>query len=149
MNVKQWLMRARTIDAEIADLDEQIKKELAKKREIYDILTSATQSFAGDVVQSTKDPHKFDKIAEFETAVDNLIDKYVDKRIQLANIKAEIVSAISRLSDGRYREVLEKYYVQGMTLEMIAVNMHYSWRHVCTLHGRALLKMEGIINGLS
>lgn len=135
MNVKQWLMRARTLDREINSL-------LEEKQNVRDRILKITQSYTGNVVQATKDPHKFDRVVELELEIDRNID-------ELVRVKAEILNAISELPDGRYREILRLRYLKGMTFEQIAVEMHYSWRHVCTLHGRALLKMEGIINGLS
>lgn len=135
MNVKQWLMRARTLDREINSL-------LEEKQNVRDRILKITQSYTGNVVQATKDPHKFDRVVELELEIDRNID-------ELVRVKAEILNAISKLSDGRYREILRLRYLKGMTFEEIAVEMHYSWRHVCTLHGRALLRMEEIINGLS
>lgn len=73
------------------------------------------------------------------------IDRQID---ELVRVKTEILKAISRLTDGRYREILRLRYLDGKTFEQIAVEMCYSWRHVCTLHGRALLKMEVIVNDL-
>ena len=135
MNVKQWLMRARTLDREINSL-------LEEKQNVRDRILKITQSYTGNVVQATKDPHKFDRVVELELEIDKNID-------ELVRVKAEILNAISKLQDGRYREILRLRYLKGMTFEQIAVEMHYSWRHVCTLHGRALLRMEDIINGLS
>ena len=132
-NSKQWLMRARNIDREINEL-------LREKEEVRDRVLKITQSYTGDTVQSTKDPHKFDRVVELEMEIDRNID-------ELVAVKTEINKGIAQLSDGRYREILRLRYLMGMTFERIAVETNYSWRHVCTLHGRALLKMEEILNG--
>lgn len=126
-------MRARNIDREINEL-------LREKEEVRDRVLKITQSYTGDTVQSTKDPHKFDGVVELEMKIDRHID-------ELVAVKTEILHGIAQLSDGRYREILRLRYLSGKTFEQIAVEMNYSWRHVCTLHGRALLKMEEIING--
>lgn len=133
LNAKQWLSRARTIDREINEL-------LKEKEEVRDRVLKITQSYTADAVQSSKDLHKFDRVVELEAEIDRNIDK-------LVAVKTEINKGISQLTDGRYREILRLRYLQGMTFERIAVTMNYSWRHVCTLHGRALLKMEEIVNG--
>ena len=133
LNAKQWLSRARTIDREINEL-------LKEKEEVRDRVLKITQSYTADAVQSSKDPHKFDRVVELEAEIDRNID-------ELVAVKTEINKGISQLTDGRYREILRLRYLQGMTFERIAVTMNYSWRHVCTLHGRALLKMEEIVNG--
>lgn len=126
-------MRARNIDREINEL-------MKEKEEVRDRVCKITQSYTGDAVQSTKDPHKFDRVVELEMEIDRHID-------QLIEVKTEIIHGIMQLSDGRYREILRLRYLSGKTFEQIAVEMNYSWRHVCTLHGRALLKMEEVVNG--
>jgi len=133
-NVKQWLNRARNIDKEINHLIEQRDEERSR-------LLSITQKLTGDTVQSTKDPHKFDRLVEYEVEIDRQID-------ELIRVKTEILKAISKLTDGRYREILRLRYLEAKTFEQIAVEMNYSWRHVCTLHGRALIRMEVVINDL-
>ena len=133
MNVKQWLMRARDIDREINSL-------LKEKQEVRDRVCKITQSYTGDTVSSSKDPHKFDRVVELELEIDRQID-------ELVRVKGEILNAISQLSDGRYREILRLRYIRGLTFEKIAVEMNFSWRHACTLHGRALLKIGEVING--
>lgn len=146
-NAKQWLNRARNIDREINEL-------LREKEEVRDRVLKITQSYTGDAVQSTKDPHKFDRVVELEMEIDRNID-------ELVAVKTEILHGIAQLSDGRYREILRLRYCNdqkdekdengehktGCTFEQIAVKMNYSYKQICRLHGRALLKMEEIING--
>ena len=133
MNAKQWLNRAKNIDREIDGL-------ILALNETRSRVLNITQTLTGDVVQSTKDPHKFDRVVELE----NIIDRKID---ELLRVKAEIEIGIGKLNDNRYREILRKRYLLNMTFEQIAVSMNYSWRHTCTLHGRALLMMEEVING--
>lgn len=150
LNAKQWLNRARNIDREINEL-------LKEKEEVRDRVLKITQSYTGDAVQSTKDPHKFDRVVELEMEIDRHID-------ELLSVKTEILHGIAQLSDGRYREILRLRYCNeekdedgeddedgkqktGWTFERIAVKMNYSYKQICRLHGRALLKMEEIING--
>lgn len=134
MNVKQWLMRARNIDREINGLLEERSEVIAR-------LTSITQKLTGEAVQASKDPHKFDRAVELEMEIDRQIDN-------LVAVKAEIENGISKLNDGRYREILRLRYISGKTFEEIAVHIGYSYKQTCRLHVRALLKMEGIINGI-
>lgn len=135
MTTKQWLMRARNIDREIDSL-------VKARGELYDRVTKITQSYTGDVVQSTKDPHRFEKLAEYEIEIDIRIDKLID-------VKREINSAINELTDWKLRMVLFERYLLGRTWEQIAVDMHYTYQHVCRLHGRALIEMGGILKDVS
>ncbi len=113
---KQWLWRARGIDREIESLMKTREKEYAR-------LTSITSQLSGMTVSGTKDPHKYDNLAE--------LDDTITRRIsELKKTKAEILEEINRLDDQRYRLILKYYYVDCMTLEQIAVEMNYSFSHV-------------------
>lgn len=93
-------------------------------------------------MQTSKDPHKFDKLVEFEEKIDKQIDR-------LYEVKTETLEAISRLNDRRYREILKGRYIEGLTFEEISVRIRYSYKQTCRLHGRALIKMEVIVHDLA
>lgn len=133
MTTKQWLSRALRIDGEIYSLMETRDREKQK-------LTSITAKLTGDPVQTTHDPHKFDRLVELNAAIDKLIDN------QLA-IKTEIITSIGLLNKPIYRRILLLKYVDGMTLPAIAEAVHISQRHTERLHGRALVEMGAVING--
>lgn len=131
MTAKQWLNRGRRIDQEISKLMET--KELIEAR-----LTSITQSYDSDRAQSTKDPHKFDRLVE----IDSLISERAD---ELTRTKAEILTTINLLPDSRQRMVLISYYIDGKTWEQTAVDLHYSYMHIMRLHGYALMEIEKML----
>lgn len=133
MNVKQWMNRARNIDREINSL-------LRQKDEMRDMVLSITSNYNAIVVSGTKEPHKFDRLVVLETEIDSMVDKLVE-------VKAEILNAINRVEDRRLRDVLRLRYIDNMTFEAIAVETNYSYMQTCRLHGRALLKIEDILNG--
>lgn len=131
MTSKQWLLRVRNIDREIDAL-------LREKQATRDRLTNITQNYSGDGVQSTKDPHKFDRLAE----LDSLIDSRVS---ELVRIKAETLNVISCLDNRLQREILCERYLGNKTFEEIAVQVHYSYKQVCRIHGKALIAIAPII----
>ena len=57
MTAKQYMNRARRVDSEI----ESLMKLVQKTRES---LESITQSYTGDTIQTTKNPHKYDRLVE-------------------------------------------------------------------------------------
>lgn len=132
MTAKQWLNRARRIDREIRTLEEVITSTRER-------LESVTQSYSGDGAQSSKDPHKFDRLVELES----LVNEKINEQIQ---IKTEILEAISQIRDRRQRIVLTEYYLNMKTWEQVAVEINYSWRQVMNIHGRALQEMQRIIS---
>ena len=126
--VKQCLWRARGIDREI----ESLRKTIANE---YDRITSITAQLSGISVSSTKDPHKFDSLVELEDTINQRVR-------ELEAVKVEILNKINALDDSRYRQVLKLYYVDGYTLEEIAVQMHYSFKHISRLKYEAITAMR-------
>ena len=135
MTTKEWFARGRR-------LDEHINSLLTTRDRLWDGLTSTTARYTGDVVDGTKDPHKFDGLA----AMEDMIDREVDR---LYDIKQEILSVILQLRDNRYRDVLMKRYVDIKTWEQIAVEMAYTYRRITQLHGEALKAAEEYIHDKS
>ena len=78
-------------------------------------LESITQNYNSDGAQSSKNPHKFDRLVELESLVDAKIDE------QIA-MKAEILETIMKLPDRRQRLVLMEYYVEMKSFEEVSVH---------------------------
>lgn len=128
MTARQWLGRARHIDREIDALMATHDETLAR-------LTKVTQSYSADPVSGSRDPHKFDKLAELNETINAKIDMLVD-------VKREITEAIYQLDDGRQRAILLEYYIAGKTWEEVAANLHFSWRSLMYTRKRALARFE-------
>lgn len=132
MNARQWLSQLRPIEGEIEAL-------LEARRQEYERLTNVTQNISGDSVSGTKNPHKFDRLAELDDTIDELYCKKVGE-------KNKIIKAISCVQNTRQRIVLFRRYVLGETFEQIAVAIHYSYKQTCRIHGRALLAITEAMN---
>lgn len=128
MTAKDWLRRGWQIDQEINSL-------LRTKQETRDRLTSVTAGYDGESVQGTRDPHRYDRLAELDEKIDQRID-------QLVAVKQEIMDAIAQVEDSRYRTLLTERYMEFRTWEQIAVDMNYSWKHIHRIHGEALIELE-------
>lgn len=135
MTAKEWLSRAWKIDDEIDAL-------LSGKSAAYERLTSITAQQSGTVISSTKDPHKAECLLASYAAYDAEIQERVNS---LMAIKSEIQETISALADVRYRTLLTYLYINYQPWEQIAVNMSYSYMHICRLHGEALKAIEPLI----
>lgn len=130
---RSYLSRARNIDHEIDVL-------LQAENETRDRLMAITQRYDGDGAQSTKDPHKYDKLAELSSLIDQKTD-------ELVALKAEILEMIGRLPERRQRNVCNSYYIRMRTFEQIAVEEHYSYRQVKRIHSKSLLLVDGYLKG--
>ena len=132
MTAKQYLYRVRRIDKEI----EALLRLVQRTRES---LETTTQNYEADGAQSSKNPHKLDRLAELESMVDEKIDE------QIA-LKAETLETIMKLEDRRQRLVLMEYYIEMKTFEQVAVDINYSWRQVINIHGYALAEVQKLID---
>jgi hypothetical protein len=64
----------------------------------------------------------------------------LDNRIaMLWEEQTEALTVIGRVEDTRLRELLTNRYINGLTWEKVAEEMHYSYKHVThCLHPKAL-----------
>lgn len=131
MTAKQWLNRARWINREIRELT-------IKEQEARDNLTKITQSYESDGAQMTKDPHKFDRLVEYQSLID-------EKLAEQAKTKTEILAVIYQLKDRRQRLVLMGRYFDMKKWEQIAFEMNYSYMNTTRIHGYALQEVQKII----
>lgn len=128
MNAKEWLTRARTVEMELRGLEDA--------REIMiEQLTKASQDYTRDPVQSSRDPHAFDRLGDLAATIE-------ERTRELHRIKAETIRAVSRVQGGVERIVLLNRYVNNKRFEKIAVENNISIRNVWRIHGRALRAIE-------
>ena len=130
---KQYLNRVRRVDKEITAL-------LRLVQSTRESLERVTQNYDSDGAQTTANPHKYDRLIELES----LVDEKIDEQIAL---KTEILGTIMKLSDRRQRLVLIEYYVEMKTWEQVAVDLNYSYMHITRIHGYALKEVQQFIDG--
>jgi DNA-directed RNA polymerase specialized sigma subunit len=132
MTAKQWLRR-------YINADHRIDSLLRERQDVYDRLTKITAALDSESVSSTKDPHKYDELAD--------LDIFIRQRVsQSMAIRLEITTAIDELEDWRYRDILKYKYINGFTWEQVANAINYSYAQTTRLHGSALKAIEPIIN---
>lgn len=119
------------------DLSREIDAKLEEVSRYRALATKVTQTLAPDKVQCTqgnKMENIIAKLVDLEKEVDAEIDR-------MTEIREAVVAAIANVPDSKYRTLLRHRYISGKTWEQIAVEMHYSYMHVCRLHGEALDKL--------
>ena len=81
-------------------------------------------------------------------AVARIVDAetVVDAEISLLIATArEVENTIKSVKDSTLRTLLYERYINGKTFEQIAVQLNYSWRQTCRLHGVALAEVGKMI----
>ena len=74
--------------------------------------------------------------------LDELEAELAEQIVERVTIRREIGQAIDRLPDERLARLLRLRYIDGMTWDQVAVEMHYSYRQVCNLHSQALTRLK-------
>ncbi len=135
LDAKQYLQRVRLYDSRINAKLEELQH--AREMALRITPTLKRDAAAGNGAQD-KLAEAVAKIIDLETEINKDIDRYIAA-------KQEIGAVIDRLSDPDQFRVMHKRYVQHETWEQIACETGFSYRWVCTLHGRALREIEKIL----
>lgn len=75
------------------------------------------------------------RIVDLEAEISQEINIFVEK-------KHKIINQIQALNNSKYIEVLYKHYVEYKRLEVIAVEMNFTYQYTRELHGHALQDFE-------
>lgn len=133
MTTKEYLQQYRTLDMEInSKLD-----QLAELREKAEKVSSSGGGSSGGQISD-----KVGRTAAKIVDLDNEINRDIDR---LVNLKREIEAAVGKIPNETYRILLIMRYINGKTFEQIAVDMYYSYKWICILHGRALKAVKEYI----
>lgn len=122
--------------------DSHITIKLAELAHLKGMVTKITPTLKDDVVSGGGNQDKLAdavaKIVDLEAEINRDIDRYVDA-------KRKVSSTMEKLDDPDQLKVLHMRYVQYKTWEQIAYEMGFSYRWVCTLHGRALQQIDNFL----
>lgn len=61
---------------------------------------------------------------------------------KLLDFKHKIIGEINLIENSVYSDILYDRYIKRMSLWDIAEKRHYSYRHLCRMHGAALVKFS-------
>lgn len=127
--LKQYVILDRKIDRMIAEV------ERLRSRPGRPTPTLSNMPGGGGSIYKSPDVALIDKIVDLETEINRRIDRVID-------LKREIEQLIESIDDEREKLLMSYRYLDGMTFEWIASEMHYHWRYVHKLHVRALSKIQ-------
>lgn len=133
VTAKEYLNRVRQQNFVVR----QAEKELTTVKS--DILSLKAASLS-EKVSGTKESDLADKYIKLEKYFDKVIaewDKLIDMRI-------EAKAMIAMVPEGKQQAVLYARYINCEEWEQIAAGLHYSWKGIFKLHGRALQSFERV-----
>ncbi|MCQ2173300.1 MAG: hypothetical protein MJZ17_11240 [Bacteroidales bacterium] len=135
MTAKEYLMQYRKSMNRINELTVHIEE----LRAICNKITPKYGTGGGTTAASDK----------LGAAVAKLVDAEDDAVMEITQLRQTLTAVqkvISSVQNDRYRNLLYRRYICGNTWEQIAVSMHYTYRNITYLHGKALLAAEKIIS---
>ena len=127
MTAKEFLRRAREVDRRVDEAQERAERLRAKLE--AGRMSSVTGMPRGGGADWTETA---DKLIELERVVNQ-------RTRELVRWKLAAIDAIRAVEEPRLSEVLELYYIDGLTWEQVAQRMGITERWALILHGRALL----------
>ena len=130
MTAKEFLRRARTIDRRVDETEERIER-LRERLE------------AGRMSSLTGMPRGGS--ADWTDTADKLImlERRCNAQVrELVKWKLAAIDAIRAVDEPRLAELLELYYIDGLTWERVAERMMLDLRWVYRLHGQALMRVR-------
>jgi hypothetical protein len=133
--------KAQVFLMQIEKLDRMISNKLIEKDQWRLIALGTAAHSDGDRVQSSGSQQRMadavDRYVDIEREIDAIIDTFVDA-------KNDVISVIEVLEVNEY-DLLHKLYVQRITMQEAADEMQKSYTWATTTHGKALSKVERIL----
>lgn len=137
MKAKEYLQQLKLLDVKI----DQKLKQAGDLRQMAQV--TGALDCSKDRVQTSPSEDSLSNAVIRYLSLEEEIDRQIDQFVDLKNL---IINQIQELKDVNYVQVLFKRYVEYKALEVIAVEMGYTYQYVRILHGHALQDFEKIIN---
>lgn len=132
-------MDTRTYLQQIERLDRKIQNKFAEIEQLKTMATSISVAQKDINVQTFSDKDRMgsavSKIVDLESEANEIICEFLEKR-------SIIIHQIDGISDTNMYHILFNRYVMMKDLGTISVEMGYSFKQVCRIHGNALKKFE-------
>lgn len=131
MNPKEELRQYKN---KVKDVDRTLKE--------YDkFMTRATKMTAVMSQMAARTNLPSDKVGDNAAKMADLSQQYADKWFEAERTRERLVAEINKVG-GVLADVLYDLYIEGLTMEQTAQDVHYSYDSTVHLHGIALKSFE-------
>ena len=131
MTAEKYLLRA-------SELEQEINRKIDRLGDLYASVTKSTTQLS-DMPGGGHNNRAFEEGMEKYLLLRDEINEDLNRLIDL---KSEIYAAIDALPVEKYRGVLEKFYLLGMTLKEIGRDMGYEKHYVARMKKKALRMIQ-------
>lgn len=133
MKAKDYLKQLELLDIKINQKMQQVS-ELRQMAQ-----ASGTIDYSKDRVQSSPNGDGLSNAVIRYVALEEEINKQIDHFVDMKNL---IINQIQGLQNVDHVKLLFKRYVEFKRLEVIAVEMNYTYQYIRELHGYALAEFQ-------
>lgn len=134
IDAKHYLMQVELYDTHINNRLEELNRLKTLTTQITSNIKPVPVSGSGG---KDKLGNAVAKIVDLENEINAAVDAYIDKR-------REVGKLLERLEDSDQIKVLHKRYFEFKPWEQIAIEMNFTYRNVCYIHGRALQAVDKV-----
>lgn len=124
-----------------SDLNESID---AKRKQV-EKLRERAQTVSGGNSNGVHNTLPYDKIGEITAKIVDLEREIIAEIDRSVDVQREIREVISAVPTERLRTILEKRYLNCMSFNKIAEELHYSYKQLYRLHKRALSEIKDVL----
>ena len=135
-------MKAKEFLKQLKKLDCMIENKIIEKEQWKSIAEGTGMNSEGERVQSSGSQQKMADAVNRYVDIEKEIDRFIDR---LIDTKKDVISVIEQLNATEY-DFLHKVYVQYLTLDDVADMYDKSHSWAITTHGRALQKVQRILD---
>ena len=135
-------MKAKEFLKQLKKLDKMIENKQIEKEQWKSIAEGTVSHSEGERVQSSGSQQKMADAVNRYVDIEKEIDSFIDR---LIFTKKDVISVIEQLDATEY-DFLHKVYVQYLTLYDVAEKYDKSYSWATTVHGRALNRVQTILD---
>lgn len=136
MEAKEYLRSIKKADAiineKLKELDQLRGMRYKVTQTLKPVMVSGGSSQGGFTEAS-------DRLIDLEREINRDIDRFVD-------LKREAAALLAKLENPNHYGVLHRHYILFESFEQVAVDMGYTYRNICYMHGRALQAFQRVLD---
>jgi DNA-directed RNA polymerase specialized sigma24 family protein len=111
--------------------EKRLRDEILRWRSVAEKITARPSHAPGGGAKQDKVARAVEEIQQLECELTEQIRQQVKLRLAMGR-------ALNKMPDERSRYLLERYYVDGLTLDAIALEMNYSSRYLMKIYAKAM-----------
>ena len=116
-----------------------------KRDELFRLRCLADSTTIDSSKEAVQTSGSGDKIGSLVARIVDLENEILEESIRAVEDLNERIKIIEQLTDATEYDIIYRRYVKHQTLQQITDDLHYTYEWVCKLHGKALAKIQQII----